>query len=79
MTKYDNSGIIAKNARKEKENHPDITGTATIDGVEYWVNGWQKQGPKGMFYSLSFRLKEAKEEPKSQRVTDDPAEDDIPW
>jgi hypothetical protein len=32
-----------------------------------------------MFYSLSFRLKEAKEEPKSQRVTDDPAEDDIPW
>jgi hypothetical protein len=79
MAKYDNSGIIAKNARKEKETHPDITGQATIEGVEFWVNGWQKQGPKGMLYSLSFRRKEAKEEPKSERITDDPAEDEIPF
>lgn len=41
---YDNNnkGAIWKNDRKEKETHPDFKGSATIDGVEYWVSAWRR-------------------------------------
>lgn len=55
---YDNSGSVSKNARKEKDNHPDIKGKATIAGVEYWIDGWQKDGENGKWYSLSFKPKD---------------------
>lgn len=55
---YDNNGIVSKNRRKEKENHPDITGQATIDGKDYWLSGWSKTGKNGPFYSLSFKPKD---------------------
>lgn len=60
----DNSGSIFVNDRKEKDTHPDRTGTAMIDGVMYYVSGWIKQGNKGQFLSLAFKRKE--EEQRSQ-------------
>lgn len=53
----DNSGILFVNDRKEKDSHPDRTGTAMIDGVEYYVSAWTKQGKKGPFLSLAFKPK----------------------
>ena len=70
----DNYGSISKNTRKEKANHPDIRGSATIDGVEYWVAGWQKTNDKGTYYSLAFT---EKEERREARQIDD--SDDIPF
>jgi hypothetical protein len=54
----DNSGSLFKNDRKEKETHPDRTGTALIDGVAYYVSGWIKQGSRGQFLSLAFKRKD---------------------
>jgi len=54
----DNSGSLFKNDRKTKEVHPDVTGSATISGQEFYVSGWRKTGQKGDFYSLSFRPKD---------------------
>lgn len=54
----DNSGSVFVNNRKEKDSHPDRTGTAMIDGVEYWVSGWIKQGKNGQFLSLAFKKRE---------------------
>ena len=36
MTGYDNTnkGTIGKNARKETDNHPDITGSLNVGGVD---------------------------------------------
>ena len=76
--KRDNSGILFKNDRKEQPNHPDTKGNATIDGVEYYVSGWRKEGRNGPFTSLSFTRKDSKPEPKrpAERPRAQPARDD---
>lgn len=56
-----NSGSIFNNDRKERDAHPDRTGSAMIDGVGYWVSGWIKQDRNGKQYlSLAFKPKDAK-------------------
>lgn len=57
--KKDNTGTIFKNDRREKETHPHATGSAMIDGVEYWISAWTKDGPKGKYQSLAFKRKDA--------------------
>jgi hypothetical protein len=63
MSQYDNNltGIISKNERKTDDKHPDIKGQCEIDGVQYWVDGWQKtrNSDGGRFYSLRFKRKDA--------------------
>jgi hypothetical protein len=49
------SGSLSKNARKEKPSHSDYTGSITIEGRRFWLNGWVKDGEKGKFLSLSVR------------------------
>lgn len=54
----DNSGALFKNDKREKDSHPNATGTAMIDGVLYYVSAWTKEGKMGKFQSLSFKRKE---------------------
>lgn len=55
--KFDNSGSLGKNQRKEKDSHPDLSGQACINGVDYWISGWKKTGDNGTWYSLAFKPK----------------------
>lgn len=74
--KRDNSGTIGKNDRRTQDNHPTHSGSAMIDGREYWVNGWVKNSDRGSFLSLSFRPKE----PRANSIpVDVPFNDDIPF
>ena len=75
--KYDNSGILGKNLRKTSDSHPEYTGSITVDGKEYWLNGWAKDGAKGKFFSLALKPKEeikqqTKPEPKQMVDADVP-------
>ncbi len=86
MTEYDNTNRFSlfKNDRKEKDSHPDYNGTINVEGVEYYLNAWLKDGKKGKFFSGSIKRKDAK--PDTDRVKEavkqatksvDPFDDDI--
>jgi hypothetical protein len=79
--KYDNSGAMFVNSRKEKDTHPDRTGHGTIGGVEYWIDGWVKEGTDGKpkWLSLSFKRKDAKPAAKPASRQPDHFDDDIPF
>lgn len=84
MSDYDNNmrGVLFKNDRKESDNHPDYKGQAEIDGEEFWIAAWIKEGKKGKFMSISFTPKEEEKPaakmpaPKGRREKQD---DDIPF
>jgi len=63
---YDNtnSGMLARNDRKESEKHPDFKGSINVDGKDYWVSAWVKEGKPGgkmegrKYFSLSVTPKD---------------------
>jgi hypothetical protein len=84
---YDDNmtGSISRNERKETDKHPDIKGQCEIDGVAYWIDGWQRTRTSdgGKFYSLRFKAKyspAAKPKPAPSRTPGaDDMDDDIPF
>lgn len=85
MSNYDNTnrGTLGKNQRKEKDTHPEYAGKINVDGVDYWLSAWVKEGPTGKFFSLSVRPKdEQKASAAKQPATAggfDEMDDDIPF
>ena len=84
---YDNtnSGMLARNDRKETEKHPDFKGSINVGGVDYWLSAWVKEGKPGgkmegrKYFSLSVSPKEhAAPAPQKKATTFDQLEDDIP-
>lgn len=71
MSKYPNSGTLARNDRKEKPTHPDFSGQCEVDGVGYWISAWIKEGNGGKFFSLSFKKKDAAPAKRPVTVPDD--------
>jgi hypothetical protein len=68
-----NSGTLFKNDRRDEgSNQPEYTGTALIEGREFWMSAWVKTGKNGRkFFSFAFKPKDfAKEKPEtiSQRA-----------
>lgn len=58
----DNSGTLGRNQHKQNDKQPEFNGQCRIEGVEYWISGWVKEGKNGKFFSLAFKPKE--EQPK---------------
>jgi len=77
--KYDNSGVLFVNDRKEKDNQPDYTGNIVMGGVKKRLAGWKKTSksdPSMTFLSISVSdFQEQKEEPVQQKSD----QDDLPF
>lgn len=71
------SGSMFKNQKKLTENHPNMTGSALIAGVEYYVSAWTKTDKNGnKWQSLSFTKKEPKTREQAEKAVSN-MDDDI--
>ena len=82
----DLTGSLFKNKRKEKDTHPEYTGSVTLNGEQYWLSAWLKKDKHSETY-MSLALKPKDEPPRqgarlsAQTPKDDrqPIDDDIPF
>lgn len=59
----DETGSLFRAKERKTDNSPELTGSAKIAGVEYWVSGWTKKTRDGdKWLSLAFTPKDAKPE-----------------
>ena len=76
----DNSGILGKNLRREKDTHPTHSGQCTIDGKPFWISAWVKEGRDGSrFFSLAFKPKMAREHAGAPDNPGEHGSDEIPF
>ena len=71
------SGSLFKNEKKTEEKHPQMQGSCLIDGVEYYISAWTKDGSRGRWQSLAFKRKDAK--PADKPASVEQMDDDIPF
>jgi len=73
-------GSMFKNQKKLTEQHPNMTGSALIGGVEYWVSAWTKVDKnENKWQSLSFTRKD---QPKTREQAEKAVadiDDDLPF
>lgn len=76
-----NTGSLFKAKERASDRHPEYTGTINVDGREYWLAAWVKEGQTQKYFSLAVKPKDAKPEPKPagkpQSIHD--MENDIPF
>jgi len=78
MASYEMMGRVSKNKYQKNDTQPAITGTSTINGVEYRIAGWPKKDKEGPFYSLKFTVKDAAPKSNQSNSMDD-LDDHIPF
>jgi len=71
---YDNtnSGVLFKN-ESENEKAPAYKGKINVDGKDYELAAWIREGKNGKFMSLKVQ------EPRQKKPEPDLVNDDIPW
>lgn len=59
-----NTGALFKAKDRATDRHPEYTGSINIDGKDYWLSAWVKEGQAQKFFSLAVKPKDEKPTPK---------------
>lgn len=77
----DNSGVLFKSDKKGNDRAPDYKGSMMVNGTDYWLSAWIKEGKNGKFMGLALSPKDdqppAKSTPRPSKQMDE--SDDIPF
>jgi hypothetical protein len=63
----DNSGVLFKSDKIENERSPQYKGNITVEGKDYWISAWIKEGKSGKFMGLAVSPKEEYKPKTSER------------
>lgn len=77
---YDNekSGVLFRNKQKEPNSkHPDYTGKLQIDGKEWRLAAWVKEGAQGKFFSLKLTDPNERQGKPQGNPMPQPADEDL--
>jgi len=78
MEKRDNSGVLFANDKKDNDKAPNYKGNMMVDGQEYWLSAWVKEGKNGKFLGLAVSPRDA-QPPASKPMPKNLDEDLIPF
>ena len=80
MEKRDNSGVLFKNDKIENDRSPTYKGNITVDGKDYWLSAWVKEGKSGKFMGLAVSPKEQQAKPSERsKATGFDTDDSMPF
>ena len=80
MAEYDNKNTFTlnKNDKGENPKRPDYRGKMNLDGIEFTLSGWVREGANGKFISGSVAMVEAKTEERAKPAVEG-ADEDVPF
>ena len=80
MAQYDNTNTFTlnKNDKGDNPKRPDYRGKLNVDGIEFTLSGWVREGANGKFISGSVTIVEAKQEKRAKPVVEG-ADEDVPF
>ena len=67
MEKRDNSGVLFKADKTDNDRAPQYKGNINVDGKDYWISAWVKEGKSGKFMGLAVAPKEEYKAKPSER------------
>ena len=80
MAQYDNTNTFTlnKNDKGDNPRRPDYRGKLNVDGIEFTLSGWVREGANGKFISGSVTIVEAKQEERAKPAVEG-ADEDVPF
>ena len=80
MAQYDNTNTFTlnKNDKGDNPKRPDYRGKLNLDGIEFTLSGWVREGANGKFISGAVAMVEAKTEERSKPAVEG-ADEDVPF
>ena len=80
MAQYDNTNTFAlfKNDQGDNPKRPNYTGNLNVDGIEFRISGWIREGANGKFISGAVAIVEAKTEERAKPAVEG-ADEDVPF